>query len=167
MRRLLLQYSFGMGLFKLEFIGNDLFLSIQLWRNNFRTALASKSNWAQIAEWIEQCAKAGVEAARSIVKLDLESNLMTMRLTNPYADEEDSDEMNGNIERSLSNEPINVEIDIGLSADQNVRKYFANRRMAMDKRQKTLAASTKALKSAQLQMNNKFSQVWMLYGFLF
>lgn len=92
---------------------------------------------------------------------------MTMRLTNPYADEEDSDEMNGNIERSLSNEPINVEIDIGLSADQNVRKYFANRRMAMDKRQKTLAASTKALKSAQLQMNNKFSQVWMLYGFLF
>lgn len=54
---------------------------------------------------------------------------------------------------------LNVEIDIGLTADQNVRKYFMNRKNAIDKQQKTLAASNKALKSAQVQIKNKLNKV--------
>lgn len=70
--------------------------------------------------------------------------MFTMRLSNPYEDGE---------------EILNVEIDVSLTADQNVRKYFENRRNAIDKQQKTFAASNKAFKSAQIQVKSKINQV--------
>lgn len=78
-----------------------------------------------------------------------------MKLSNHYDEDDDNDNDNNNNDKKI----LNVEIDIGLTADQNVRKYFENRKNAIDKQQKTLAASNKAIKSAQVQIKSKINQV--------
>ncbi|KAI9727312.1 MAG: hypothetical protein M1828_006931 [Chrysothrix sp. TS-e1954] len=45
--------------------------------------------------------------------------------------------------------PLNVDIDLGLSAWSNAREYYDQKKTAAAKEEKTLLASTKALKSAQ------------------
>lgn len=86
-----------------------------------------------------------MDAAEAIVKLNLQNNIIILRLHNTYEE----------------NKPLmNVDINISLTADQNVRKYFEERKTAIVKQQKTLASSTKALKSAQLQIKNKVEQVF-------
>ncbi len=80
-----------------------------------RTALADKRTWDEVRQWLIRLGSDGVEAARSVVKLDLKSNCISLRLTNPY--EEDA-------------EPMNVEIDVGMSAEQNARRYFSDRKSA-------------------------------------
>lgn len=52
-----------------------------------------------------------------------------------------------------------VEIDLGLNAHQNGRKYYDRRRVAGDKRHKTLAAAKKALKSAEKKTQETLKQV--------
>uniref|UniRef100_A0A915DXK9 Uncharacterized protein n=1 Tax=Ditylenchus dipsaci TaxID=166011 RepID=A0A915DXK9_9BILA len=109
-----------------------------------RTALANKMSWDEVSNWLEQVAAKEVEAAKAIVKLNFTTNSITMRLNNPYEEDE---------------EPMNVDIDIGLTADQNVRKYFGDKKSASVKQQKTLSASNKALKSAQQKIQNSVDQV--------
>uniref|UniRef100_A0AC34FTK1 Uncharacterized protein n=1 Tax=Panagrolaimus sp. ES5 TaxID=591445 RepID=A0AC34FTK1_9BILA len=109
-----------------------------------RTAIANKMTWDQIREWLENLAKNGIEASKAIVKMDLKSNEVTLRLSDPY---------------DVAAEPITVDIDIDLSSSQNSRKYFTDKKNAAEKQQKTLAASTKALKSAQMHTKNKIDQV--------
>lgn len=101
-------------------------------------------NWEEISTWIEDLSEQGIDAAKAIIKLNLQNNTITMRLYNTYEKDEP---------------PMNVDVNISLTADQNVRKYFEERKSAIVKQQKTLAASTKALKSAQLQIKNKVEQV--------
>lgn len=71
-----------------------------------------------------------------------------MRLSNPYEEGE---------------EPMNVDLDIGLNADQNARRLFDEKRAADMKKQKTAAATKTALKSAvksaKQQASNKINQV--------
>lgn len=105
-------------------------------------------NWDEIFIWIEELSEQGVDAAEAIYKLNLKNNIITMRLFNTY---------------EKSDPPMNVDINISLTADQNVRKYFGERKSAIIKQQKTLASSTKALKSAQLQIKNKVEQVFTLF----
>lgn len=111
---------------------------------NFRAAIANKMSWDEIPAWVDDLGKRGVEVATKIVKLNLASNLITMSLKNVYEDDE---------------LPLNVDIDVGLTADQNVRKYFGERKAAVIKQDKTLAASNKALKSATQQIKKKVEQV--------
>ena len=109
-----------------------------------RAAIANKMTWDQVKEWLETLAANGVVASKAIVKMDLKSNEVTLRLSDPY---------------DASAEPINVDIEIDLSASQNSRKYYTDKKNAAEKQQKTLAASNKALKSAQMHTKNKIDQV--------
>ena len=45
--------------------------------------------------------------------------------------------------------PVAIDIDIGLSAHANAKKYFSQKKHASQKEKKTIDASTKALKSAE------------------
>ncbi|KAH7673059.1 Serologically defined colon cancer antigen 1, partial [Aphelenchoides avenae] len=101
-------------------------------------------SWDEIGAWLEQATQKGIAAAKAIVKLDLESNAITMRLANPY-DEDDH--------------VLNVDIDIALSAAQNSRKFFGDKRNAAEKQQRTQLATKKALKSAQHVAKSKVDQV--------
>uniref|UniRef100_A0A7E4VFA8 NFACT-R_1 domain-containing protein n=1 Tax=Panagrellus redivivus TaxID=6233 RepID=A0A7E4VFA8_PANRE len=109
-----------------------------------RSAIANQLSWDQIKAWIDNLAQAGVPAAMAIVKFDFNNNEVTMSLSDPYDEEE---------------EPMNIDIDIGLSAAQNCRKYFTERKNAAEKQKKTIQASAKALKNAQMQTKTKIDQV--------
>lgn len=80
-----------------------------------RTALANKLTWGEIQQWIGRLSAEGVEAAKRVVKLDLGSNSFSVRLANPYEQE---------------SEPLNVEINLDMSADQNAKRYFTDRKSA-------------------------------------
>jgi hypothetical protein len=106
---------------------------------------------AEIGVWLEKQAEMGDQpAARAITRLKLETNQFTMQLTNPY---------------EVSEPPLNVDLDIGLNADQNSRRLFTNKRTAEAKKEKTAAATNKALKSAlksaKQQATNKINQVFV------
>ena len=75
-----------------------------------------------------------------------------MRLTNPY-DEADKE--------------LNVELDLSLTAEQNARRLFEEKRAAEQKKAKTEAATNKALKSAvksaKIKADVKSTQVFGFY----
>lgn len=62
--------------------------------------------------------------------------------------------------------PLKVDIDIDLTADQNCRKYFDDRKKAVEKQTRTVQASNKALKSAQQHTKTKIDQVRAKKNFL-
>ncbi|KAL3102029.1 hypothetical protein niasHS_003438 [Heterodera schachtii] len=107
-----------------------------------RIAIANMS-WADIEPWLKTIADQH-PVVRSISKLQLNSNRFTMRLSDP-------EETDGST--------FNIDIDIGLNADQNARRFYSERKMASAKEQKTFAASKTALKSAQSQAKNKLNQM--------
>ncbi|KAF7638583.1 NFACT-R_1 domain-containing protein [Meloidogyne graminicola] len=101
-----------------------------------------------IGLWLEELADMGEQpAAKLISKLKLENNRFTIRLSNPY-DETDKE--------------INVELDFNLNAEQNARQLFEDKRTAEQKKEKTEAATNKALKSvaksAKMKTNIKSTQ---------
>uniref|UniRef100_A0A914EJD4 Nuclear export mediator factor NEMF n=1 Tax=Acrobeloides nanus TaxID=290746 RepID=A0A914EJD4_9BILA len=116
-----------------------------------RFAIARKMSWEDIPEWMSDLRNQGVDAAQAIVKLDFHSNSFTMSLEDPFNEEE---------------KPIKVEIDIDLTADQNCRKYFDDRKKAVEKQNRTVLATTMALKSAQQQTKTKIDQVRAKKNFL-
>lgn len=63
-------------------------------------------------------------------------------LREPYLNEDD-------YEKNPSLKPQKVEIDLGLTAFANARKYYDERRQASLKEKKTIEASSKALKNAE------------------
>ena len=54
---------------------------------------------------------------------------------------------------------FDIEIDLDLTADQNCRKYFTDRKSAASKQQRTLQSSAVALKNAQRQIETKVKEV--------
>jgi hypothetical protein len=75
-----------------------------------------------------------------------------MRLTNPY---DESDKV------------LNVELDFSLNAEQNARRLFEEKRAAEHKKEKTEAATNKALKSAfksaKVKADIKSTQVFFCF----
>uniref|UniRef100_A0A183CCC2 NFACT-R_1 domain-containing protein n=1 Tax=Globodera pallida TaxID=36090 RepID=A0A183CCC2_GLOPA len=107
-----------------------------------RIAIANMS-WTDIEPWLKAVADEQ-PVVRQISKLQLDSNRFTMRLGDP---------------ENPDGPPLNVDIDIGLNADQNARRFFTERKAATIKQHKTVAASKTAIKSAQKQAKNKVNQM--------
>ncbi|KAL3991037.1 Fibronectin-binding protein A N-terminus (FbpA) family protein [Acanthocheilonema viteae] len=101
-----------------------------------RSAIANQLSWEAIEEMRMNACEAGNPIAASIVGLNLNSNEMTLLLRNPYC---------------LEIDPKKVTIDIALSSYQNARKLHAEKKAAEQKQQKTISASSKALKSAKMK----------------
>ncbi|CAG9539808.1 unnamed protein product [Cercopithifilaria johnstoni] len=101
-----------------------------------RSAIANQLSWKAIDEMRVSACEAGNPIAASIVGLNLNSNEMTLLLRDPYRPEIDAKK---------------VTIDIALSSYQNARKLHAEKKAAEQKQQKTISASSKALKSAKIK----------------
>ncbi|XP_064599750.1 ribosome quality control complex subunit NEMF-like [Liolophura sinensis] len=106
-----------------------------------RSALANQIDWTEIHELVKEAQLQGDPVAGAIKSLKLDTNHMTMLLSDPYtgSDMEDEDTVR----------PMRVDIDLSLSAYANSRKYFDKKKQAAKKEQKTVDASTKAFKSAE------------------
>ncbi|KAK6114481.1 Fibronectin-binding protein A N-terminus (FbpA) family protein [Brugia pahangi] len=109
-----------------------------------RSAIANQLSWEAIEEMRVQACEAGNPIAASIVGLNLNSNQMTLLLRDPYRPEID---------------PKKVTIDIALSSYQNARKLHTEKKAAQQKEQKTICASSKALKSTKMKMKETLKVV--------
>lgn len=120
-----------------------------------RSAIANQMSWPDIHELVKAAQINGDPVASAIKQLKLEINHISLKLTDPYGTtDEFSDRSSG--EKSI---PMTVDVDLGLSAWANARKYYDQKRSAAQKEQKTIHASQKALKSAERKTQQTLKEV--------
>ncbi|KAK2825926.1 hypothetical protein Q5P01_020140 [Channa striata] len=117
-----------------------------------RSALANQVDWTEIGTIVKEAQAAGDPVACAIKELKLQTNHITMLLKNPYISEEDQEE-----EEKIN--PMLVDVDLGLSAYANAKKYYDCKRSAEKKEQKTMEAADKAMKSAEKKTQQTLKEV--------
>ncbi|XP_021920344.1 nuclear export mediator factor NEMF homolog isoform X2 [Zootermopsis nevadensis] len=122
-----------------------------------RSALANQLPWTDIQNLIKEAQAKGDPVASSIVGLKLEINHITMKLRDPYA-EEDSSDVEGDGDK-MELKPMLVDIDLDLTAFSNATKYYDKKKSAAKKQQKTLESQGKALKSAEKKTKQTLKEV--------
>lgn len=126
-----------------------------------RSALASQVNWPEIQQMIEEATQQGDSVATSIKSLKLETNHFTMLLKVPTDSDKDSDDSSVS-DDGFDLKPTKIDIDLGLSAYANARKYYNLKRNAAAKEQKTVDATEKAMKSAERKTKQTLKEVRMV-----
>lgn len=99
-----------------------------------QAALANQMSWEDITLLVKTAQDNKDPVASSIKHLKLNTNHITVLLSDPYDEEL---------------EPMCVDIDLSLTAFANARRYYDQKRNAAKKQQKTLESAGKALKSAE------------------
>ncbi|XP_018801731.1 PREDICTED: nuclear export mediator factor NEMF homolog [Bactrocera latifrons] len=121
-----------------------------------QSLIASQMSWPDIEKVVKEAQADDDPIAGAITKLKLEINHISLRLSDPYKNEEDDD----NNEDSTDGLPtLVVDVDLALSAWANARKYYDLKRYAAKKEQKTIDASNKALKSAERKTQQTLKEV--------
>ncbi|XP_069772502.1 ribosome quality control complex subunit NEMF isoform X2 [Narcine bancroftii] len=144
-----------------------------------RSALANQIDWTEIGSIVKEAQEQEDPVACSIKELKLNTNHITLLLKNPYVtDEEDQNvdldedaeneqlkskkKKNKNKQQKKllqKNKPILVDVDLGLSAYGNAKKYYDQKRHAAKKEQKTVEAAEKAFKSAEKKTKKTLKEV--------
>ncbi|KAL4238275.1 hypothetical protein ACF0H5_002987 [Mactra antiquata] len=119
-----------------------------------RSAIANQIDWTEIQNLVKEAQIDGDPVAMAIKDLKLSTNHITLLLQNPYVDSDFEEEYEDEIIK-----PMKVDIDLGLSAYANSRKYFEKKKQAAVKEQKTVDASTKAFKSAERKTKETLKEV--------
>lgn len=139
-----------------------------------RSALANQVDWTEIGIIVKEAQAAGDPVACAIKDLKLQTNHITMLLKNPFISEEDQGEEEkphvieekgkknknkGQSKKLDKNKPMLVDVDLGLSAYANAKKYYDNKRSAEKKEHKTIEAADKAMKSAEKKTQKTLKEV--------
>ncbi len=93
--------------------------------------------WNDIARMIKEEKKAGNPLANLIYKLNLEKNQVTLLLD---AANDDENDMFANFDPV-----VRIDIDLHISAQMNIRKYFEIKKKSYEKEQKTKTAANAAI----------------------
>ena len=114
-----------------------------------RSAIASGMDWVSLKELVSEEQLKRNPVALIIAELKLETNQVTLLLREPdysadFGFEDDSD-----AENEQSKQVEKVDVDIGLSAYANARRYYETKKQTAVKQKKTIQASEKAMKSAE------------------
>ncbi|KAI8394072.1 fibronectin-binding protein A N-terminus-domain-containing protein [Radiomyces spectabilis] len=135
-----------------------------------RNAVASQMDWKDLEGLVKNEKKHGNPIALIIDSLKLKTNQITLMLTDPEAledeesDEDESDEEedddDGDTSRSTKKEPevYLVDVELSLTAFANARKYYEQKKTTASKHDKTIAASSKALKSAERKIRQDLKE---------
>ncbi|KAH8363359.1 hypothetical protein KR084_009067, partial [Drosophila pseudotakahashii] len=116
-----------------------------------QSAIASQLSWPDIHELVKEAQANGDPVASSIKQLKLETNHISLALSDPYDNYEDED--------LKAPEVTVVDVDLALSAWANARRYYDMKRSAAQKEKKTVDASQKALKSAERKTQQTLKEV--------
>ncbi|CAH1102827.1 unnamed protein product [Psylliodes chrysocephalus] len=119
-----------------------------------QTLLANQMSWEDITEMVKDAASKGDPVASQIKGLKLEINHISVYLSDPYADSNESD-----VENDDKIPCMTVDLDLALSAFANARKYYDQKRSAAKKQQKTIESQSKALKSAERKTKQTLKEV--------
>lgn len=133
-----------------------------------QSAIANQMPWPEIQELINDAQNRGDPVAKTICKLKLETNHITLFLNDPYAniDNEDSDNDNDNDndnkQKGISS--MLVDIDLSQTAYGNATKYYNQKRNAAKKQQKTIESQGKAFKSAEKKTKETLKEVQSIHS---
>ncbi len=97
--------------------------------------------WTDIARMIKEEKKAGNPLANLIHKLNLEKNQVTLLLD---AANDDDNDVFANFDPV-----VRIDIDLHISAQMNIRKYFEIKKKSYEKEQKTKTAANAAIQDAE------------------
>ncbi|CAM6100258.1 unnamed protein product [Calypogeia fissa] len=114
-----------------------------------RTALASGMDWKNLERMVKEEKKAGNPVAGLIHNLRLETNQITLLLSNNL-DDMDEEEKTRPVDK--------VVVDLALSAHANARYWFETKKRHATKQEKTLAAHEKAFKAAEKKTQQTLAQ---------
>ncbi|KAK9767340.1 hypothetical protein K7432_002958 [Basidiobolus ranarum] len=114
-----------------------------------RNYVASGMDWKELEDLVELEKKKNNPVAIKISKLKLEKNQITLSLSYPEEVEDFFDSSDDESEDVETFKPLDVDVDIFSTAFANARKYYDVKKFSASKQEKTIAASTKALKSAE------------------
>lgn len=128
-----------------------------------RQLLARQLSWLDIKDLIKERQDQKDPVASYIRQMKLETNQITLRLSDPFAnldddDAEDEDE-DQREEGEQKLETMDIDIDLGITAYSNATRYYDQKRGAAKKEQKTIEASGKALKSAEKKTQQTLKDV--------
>uniref|UniRef100_A0A1A9W2Q3 NFACT RNA-binding domain-containing protein n=1 Tax=Glossina brevipalpis TaxID=37001 RepID=A0A1A9W2Q3_9MUSC len=124
-----------------------------------RSAIANQMSWPDIQELVKAAQANGDPVAGSINQLKLEINHISLKLSDPYAVCGGGSDDFEDIGSKEENDVVTVDVDLGVSAWANARKYYELKRSAAQKEQKTVDASQKALKSAERKTQQTLKEV--------
>lgn len=140
----------------------DLVNSVLL---TIRNVIANQMSWTDIGEFVKNAQTAGDYVAQSIKQLKLETNHVSLYLTDPYAAADSSsgsetDDESGESSKQDDKIPaMIVDIDLGLSAYGNATRYYDQKKSAAQKENRTIESSAKALKNAEKRTQEHLKEV--------
>ncbi|KAL9233066.1 hypothetical protein vseg_008106 [Gypsophila vaccaria] len=114
-----------------------------------RVALANGMNWEDLARMVKQEKKSGNPVAGLIDQLHLETNCLTLLLSNNLDEMDDE-------EKTLPADK--VEVDLTLSAHANARRWYEMKKKQESKQEKTVTAHEKAFKAAEKKTRLQLSK---------
>lgn len=116
-----------------------------------RSALANQMAWLDIHDLVKAAQAKRDAVATSIKQLKLETNHISLYLTDPY------DFGDGTGDDKL--EAMTIDIDLSMSAYSNATRYYDQKRSAAKKEQRTIESSSKALKNAERKTQQTLKEV--------
>ncbi|XP_071961778.1 ribosome quality control complex subunit NEMF-like [Antedon mediterranea] len=126
-----------------------------------RSAIANQIDWTEIKGIINEAQIQGDPVAMAIKNIKLDTNHITMSLRDPFEiieDDEDEDKEKKD-KKSENSKPMKIDVDLGLSAYANARKYFDLKKHSKMKETRTLESSSKAIKSAERKTKKALKEV--------
>ncbi|XP_032232497.2 ribosome quality control complex subunit NEMF [Nematostella vectensis] len=132
------------------------------------SAIANQIDWSEILNLVKEAQIQGDPVASAIRELKLQTNHITMLLSDPFDDSDDSDDEDDNEDDNHLNKRkkkkkgpkgVRVDIDLSLSAYANARSHYERKKHSAKKEQKTIDHSEQALKSAQRKAKQTLKEV--------
>jgi len=114
------------------------------------SAVASALDWDDLARMVKQEKRNGNPIAQIIHSLQLDKNEITL-LLNTNALHDVGEEYLAEDYSADASPSILVEVDLGMSAHSNARKYYEMKKQAAAKETKAVEASSKAMKVAEVK----------------
>jgi predicted ribosome quality control (RQC) complex YloA/Tae2 family protein len=118
--------------------------------NAVNSYLEKQIQWTQLTDMVKQLKKQGDPIASLIHKMDLLKSKVTLLLYDTITAEED-----------LELEAEQVTVDLKLTAHANATEYYAQKKKAAEKKQKTMESARHALKSAEKTAISQLKEVKM------
>lgn len=107
-------------------------------------------SWAEIKRQIKEERKANNPLANLIFQMNFEKNQISLILDAVIEDEEEDEKLQIDSKYLSNHDPVvKIEIDLGISAQLNIRKYFEIKKKSMEKEMKTKDASVIAIQQAE------------------
>lgn len=111
-------------------------------------AISQQVDWTKLALFIKEQKNNGDPLSLMIHKLKLEENKITLLLYDTYLADDAQTEA-----------AETVDVDLSLTAHANATTYFAERKKAGEKREKTIGQASKALESAEKKAEVKMKGI--------